>query len=123
MEDNSQNRRGGARKQSLQYLKVCDQHLKEIGRIINLSATGLLMVHDTPIAKGKNLVVAMQLPPSLKYKGTLTFDATCRWTGDDVALGYFRSGLEFSKVSDEQLTLLNELVATYSFEGGSIFDI
>jgi len=115
-------RRSNVRKNMVLQLKLCHATGEELGHVIDLSAEGALVVHQTPLKQGETLSVHLQLPQPLTEGGTIQFDCICRWTARDARDDYLKSGLQLLNVSMDKLRLIDQLIQRFSFEGGGVFD-
>ena len=113
-------RRRRVRKTAVIQLRVTWPDGTELGRLVNISASGLLLVHEAPIVLGELQRIAIHLPKAMEPSRPVELEARCRWTQPDVADGHLQSGLAFERVPDDAMTQIANYVERFSFESGTI---
>lgn len=66
-----------------------------VGRMLNLSATGLMMITDEPVKPGKVRKAYMRLPDFIEGTRELMFEIECRWCQYNKRHNWYESGFEF----------------------------
>jgi hypothetical protein len=110
------NKRKTERKNSLFYLNVTDRLTgKSIGRLVNLSPEGLMLVSDKPIDKNQTFNLMLELPKKIHNSGSAFFSATSRYSHRDVNPQYFNTGFCMEEITPRDLFALKSLLKEYSF--------
>jgi len=66
-----------------------------IGHLADISAGGIMLTAEAPLATGQRLALAVELPRQAGQGDTVPVDARVRWCEADLTPGLFSVGLEF----------------------------
>lgn len=105
------NTRSNERRYTTDYLVVFDSTTNDpIGRILNLSETGLKMITDEEIQVGSNRKVCLKLPDFIKGCREIIFEIECRWCKFNKRSDWFECGFTLENLSDFNLNIIRELL-------------
>lgn len=77
-----------------------------VGRMTNLSSSGMMLLTDVPIPDGARLAVVIELPPTPCASRRLDVRMRCRWCNRAVGGQWFEAGFRFAEMSFRQKLLL-----------------
>ena len=99
------------RKQLKRFLTVLDgSSNKALGRLVDISDTGLMLISSAPVAVDKHFLLDIQIPRQSKNL-SLKLQASCVWSRQSSSnQGHHGCGMRFDALSPEQLHLLNRLI-------------
>ncbi len=105
------NRRDQIRRATSDYFIVYDRQSGVlIGRIGDLSRTGMKLVTPEPIGERIVLECRLVFPRIIKGVAELELDTTCMWCRENEEVGWYESGHAFNKLSDETRQIVETLV-------------
>jgi c-di-GMP-binding flagellar brake protein YcgR len=88
-----------------------------LGKGVDVTTRGLLLVTETPISQDTELQLRMTLPETMFGKDQLEFDATARWRSKDVNPGFYDVGLEFTRISPRDQEIIRQVICMFSLVG------
>ena len=110
------NFRGLKRRHLIFYLEVYDDASGELlGHLVDLTTKGLKLVSKAPIAGGKTFTLRMQLPEDYFEEKTLRFQATSRWSSNDINPDFHDTGFLVEKLDTKATTIINDLIHALGF--------
>jgi len=105
------NTRSNERRYTTDYLVVYDSETDNpIGRILNLSETGLKMITDEKIEVGSNREVRLKLPDFIKGCRETILEIECRWCKFNKRNDWYECGFTLENLSDFNLKIIRELL-------------
>lgn len=108
--------RRAKREQTIFYLEVIDAEIDQpIGRLVDITTEGVMVVHDSPLAVHREYQVKILLPRELNGSSTIEFKAECRWCRLSVNQDYFDAGLRIVEVSNNDRIRMEMVMKYYSF--------
>jgi hypothetical protein len=91
-------------------INVYDKHTgKHIGRLVNLSTEGIMLVGGAPMAVNETYECRMTLPVSIYGRREISFDALCLWCAKVENSQRFHGGFQIQKSREELRELLRLL--------------
>jgi hypothetical protein len=99
------------------YLKINDESGQEVGRVVDISEGGMLIVLEEAMDVGTELFVSIPLPKAWGELEPMEVKILCRWTSMDVAEGYYISGMEVVLVSKRDKDYIKRILEDFTFEG------
>ncbi len=110
------NQRNVKREQTIFYLEVIDVEIDQpIGRLVDITTEGLMVVHDSPLAVNREYQVRVLIPRELNGSLQIEFTAECRWCRQSVNLDYFDAGLHIVDISPNDRLRIEMIMKYYSF--------
>ncbi|MBK8398297.1 MAG: PilZ domain-containing protein [Leptospiraceae bacterium] len=106
------------RRHLIYYLKVDNSQTNElIGRVVDITAKGLLMISRNKFDTQLEIPVRIELGDELfeQTNGHLKLNIRCRWSKEDINPDYFVTGFEFINQTVEQESLINKLIDVIGF--------
>jgi hypothetical protein len=101
------------RRKLLDYPIVHDRILgMVIGRVLDLSAEGLRMITDNPIATSTRLKCRLQLPEDTDGVTQVPVDICCMWCKKSGVHGAFEAGFSIINTSETDLRILHKFLET-----------
>jgi hypothetical protein len=108
--------RRAKREQTIFYLEVIDAEIDQsIGRLVDLTTDGIMVVHDSPLAVHREYQLRILLPRELNGASQIEFKAECRWCRLSVNQDYFDAGLRIVEVSANERLRMEMVMKYYSF--------
>ena len=107
------------RKQLFIYLDVLDQETHEkIGHLGDISPDGIMIITEQPVALNSIKAIRIQLPSDLEEFSQEYLDCVvdARWTKPDFNPKLHCIGCRFTKISDEDLPLIEQLQDVLGFD-------
>jgi hypothetical protein len=90
---------------------------KPMGRVVNVTSDGLMLVSQTPIPPDRQFVLRLVLPRVVGGKWDLEVDARSVWFRPDDNPNYYRIGFEFRNIGGEDAYLLENVMHTFHLAG------
>ncbi|PWB70122.1 hypothetical protein C3F09_09525 [candidate division GN15 bacterium] len=99
------------RRRASDYLLVTDSHSGQVlGRIINVSPKGLMVMSTQSLAIGRPFDVRIKLPSRAFGCEHLTLTAECRWSSFERRSDLWENGLEIGEISHDNRRILQQVV-------------
>ena len=96
------------------YFLVFDMNTGEIlGRLINLSPDGIMLISDDPIELNQTFKSRMILPELIDGKKEIYFDLQARWCNKNKRADWYETGYEIINKSENCLKVLYLLASKY----------
>ena len=109
-------RRKHKRKHMIYYSKVFDENTDNVtGRLVNLSAEGMMLINEKPIESDKSFRFRMVLPDEIEGKIIITLDMTSRWSRGDMNSDYYDTGFQLRNRNRKNTEIVKRLMKDYSF--------
>jgi len=97
-------------------MEVFDSDTSEpLGRMVDITPEGLLVVSVNPITTGVTLNLYVELPSDIFGATRVNFTAVVRWCSHDINPDLFDTGLEFTQIADENMENIIGVIADYAF--------
>ena len=110
--------RKSQRKQTVFYLEVVDVEIDQpTGRLVDLTAEGLMLIHEHPLAINRLYQLRILLPKKLGGASQVECTAECRWCRPSVNTDFFDAGLRIVDLSEEDAARIDMIMKYYSFGG------
>jgi hypothetical protein len=106
------------RRHLIYYLKVENRNTNElIGRIVDITGKGLLLISPNKIATQLEIPVRIELGDELfaQIHGHLELNIRCRWSKEDINPDYFVNGFEFINQTKGQEAVIRNLIEAIGF--------
>ena len=102
------------RRQLIYYLKVMDSQTEQpIGRLVDITTEGLMLVSSQPIALDKVYSLKMDLPAEMNQLKSVKFDAQSLWSNRDVNPDFIDTGFKFVDVSSNDISAITDLIEDF----------
>lgn len=99
------------------YYLVYDTTTDElIGRVVNLSLEGTMLISDHPIDVPTRLSCRMPLLESIDGQNTINFTLESRWSKKNDKFDWHESGFKFVEISDLDRKLIGKLMESWLAE-------
>ncbi len=116
-------RRRKSRMHTEDLFLVCDALSGEIiGRVINMSVSGVMLVTEKPWPIDKISQCIIRLPEEINGLDHIEFEAISRWCKPDVDPAMFRVGYEIRKMTAEYEKVVEELLRSWSLAAADIIE-
>jgi hypothetical protein len=103
--------RSNERRYTNDYLVVFDSETDNpIGRILNLSETGLKMITDEKIKVGLLKNVCLKLPDYIEGCRVIQVDIECRWCEFNQRSDWYECGFTLENLTDFNLGIIRSLL-------------
>jgi hypothetical protein len=107
-------RRREDRHHLIHYLRIFDRDSgEEIGNLVNINQSGVMIVSGMPIEEGKFLRLRMEFPEEIDGKQQINFDAETRWLEANEKYGLIAMGLKSHNIHPGDLKTLETLISFY----------
>ncbi len=110
-------RRDKTRKSASSYLIVFDTRTDlPLGRVVNLSETGMMLISQDPMEASQSYSCRMALPEKLLDKRMVVFEADSKWCRFNDLANVYQTGYEFSTMSEQDLEVIRLLTHDWTVE-------
>jgi c-di-GMP-binding flagellar brake protein YcgR len=107
-------RRKYKRRSTIYYIKVYNrQENRMIGRLVDISEGGMMLVNEKPVKAGEVFELRMPLPDAMKFPDEISFSARAVWCGQDINPDFYDTGFEFIDPSSETVTTIRNLFINF----------
>jgi len=104
-------KRKHSRQQADDYFIVLEKRTDDIlGRIQNMTVTGMMLVSENDIEESKSFDCRMALPEVVLGRDQVFFTAECRWCHKNETYGWYEVGFEFKGVSEKDSAVIDQLL-------------
>jgi c-di-GMP-binding flagellar brake protein YcgR len=115
-----QDRRIQERRNLIYYLQVVEKGTNRLlGRLVDITADGMMMIADHQLAPLAIFQLRLQLPQEGFEQEFLDLEARSLWCRPDVNPNFFDTGFEFFNLTDRDRRIIQGLVAIYGFPHNS----
>lgn len=98
------------------YLRVFDQATDQMmGHIADISAEGMMLVHEQPIETNKEFSIWMEIPREEGRRSRVSLNAMSLWTKVDVNPDFFRTGFRLLSPSESVIRGIEDMVQALGF--------
>jgi hypothetical protein len=109
-----QGNRRVTRRQLAVYLDVVERGSGvSIGKLADLTATGLMVSSDEPLEVDTTFHLSIILPEKFAARPTIDLQARSLWSKPDANPSLFTTGFEFTALADEDRRLVSRLLVEY----------
>ena len=99
------------------YAKVLNRDTGDmIGRVADISMTGLMLIRANPIDSGKTYALRVLLPEAVDEGASIDFEAVSRWCKKDVNPDFYVIGFEITHVDSKNEKMIIRLIKACSFD-------
>lgn len=98
------------------YLEVFDDATGElIGHLVDITTKGVKVVSKEAIPSGRTLTLRMALPEGFAEATTLRFQATSRWSSNDVNPDFYDTGFLVDELDVKAVDVVHDLIQSLGF--------
>ena len=90
---------------------------EELGKVINMSLSGLLIAHDTSMAVDSVFKIKIPVAHTKHELSDFDADVMVKWFRQNDMSGLFGFGLEFLDNTEEQRTTIQEMINAFAENG------
>jgi len=106
------------RKNTPHHIQALDgESGRAIGRIVDITCDGMMVVAGKPLTPGHRLTVRINLPGMVQNRSEMVLQAETVWCNQDQNPRFFRIGFKFCNVSGEEGYLLEDVLHRFSLVG------
>ncbi len=107
-------RRKVRRRNSFYYLEVFEEETKNfVGRLIDITADGMMLESEKPIEVKKGYRLSMELPNSFLRKSKIIFDAKSVWCRKEDDFETYKAGFQLQNLDTKVEKQVNRLVEKF----------
>ena len=116
MAKESSDQRKDKRRHLHYYAKVLNRDNGElIGRIADISLTGVMLIRTDSIESGKTYALRVLLPEVIDKDASIDFEAISRWCKKDVNPDFHVIGFEISHIDSKNEKMIIQLIKACGF--------
>jgi hypothetical protein len=109
-------RRKVRRKYLMFYTRIFDAVTSGLlGNLIDLTTDGAMIISEAPLPIGKTYRLKLELAGEIGDKPYLEFEATSRWSSQDVDPHFYNTGFHMEKIAPEDAAIIEKIVEAYGF--------
>jgi len=98
------------------YLRVFDgMSSRVVGHLIDISAKGLMLLCDQPVALNEEYRLRMRLPQEIVDSDEIVFKATSRWCRPDDNPDFYITGFQIQDLDSETERTVSSLIEEFGF--------
>jgi len=106
------------RKNTPHNVKVLDEETGRIlGRVVDITADGMMLVSRTEIAPGTQFDLRINLPVMVHHRTDVSVTARTVWCNSDANPSYFKVGFKFINLAGEDGFLLEDVMHRFNLVG------
>lgn len=110
--------RNRPRKNTPNHVKVLDSESgKVLGRVVDITADGLMMVGDSPVESGRVFKLRIILPRMTDGKIDISVEAEAVWCQQDKNPSFFQTGFKFENLAGSDGFLLEDVMHRMNLVG------
>ena len=99
------------REYSRKYFNVIDRKTGEsIGHLVDLTPEGLRILSKSPIDRGAEFDLNIELPTAIKSQPNIAAKARCVWCEQDINPDFFNAGFEILSISPPYVEIIEILI-------------
>ena len=87
-----------------------------LGRLADLTATGLMVVSDEPIEAGSVYQLSIALPQPLEGRSSIDLEARSLWTRTGANARLHETGFELTRLADQDRRNVSRLILTFGLK-------
>ena len=99
------------------YIVVDCQSEKILGRVMNMTVEGMMIVTNQTVEVGDTYTCRMALPEPISGSRKVTFKAECRWSEINQDSGWRKCGFRLFDMSDRDLKTLEQVLERWGIAG------
>ena len=104
-------RRNQARRKTSDYFLVYNEDTDElIGRVMDLTVEGAMMISETPVEVPVGYKCRLVMPRMIGRHKNLHFEVESKWCRKNHRLGWYESGYSIINVSEKDQKIMTELI-------------
>ena len=105
-----QNQRSQARRKTSDYYLLYEpQNGELIGRLADISATGMKIISTEPLSRGVSLKCRLVFPEPVDDLTEITIDTECVWCRENERAGWYESGHVFKDLPEGEQAVISTL--------------
>jgi len=113
---NYDDRRKFRRRYLMYYSRVFDRENGSVlGYIVDVTPEGAMIISEEPVSAGKVYQFRMDLPEDISERSFVDFTAESVWCKKDIDPNFYNTGLRISDLSDEDRSLIQNMIQEYGF--------
>ena len=94
-----------------EVLDIFDQVTgNKLGRVVNISAEGLMLLSDNPVEAGSVYQLDVALPRLVKQRSRISFGAEAIWSSPSAQPGSYWTGFRIIDASDDDTVTIDQLL-------------
>lgn len=98
------------------YLRVFDgMSSRVVGHLIDISAKGLMLLCDEPVALNEDYRLRMRLPQEIVDSDEIVFKATSRWCRPDDNPDFYITGFQIQELDSGSEKTIGALIEEFGF--------
>jgi len=106
------------RKNTPHPVKVIDEATeKTVGRVVDITADGMMLVTQDKIVVGKTYNFRIILPVMVHYRTDISLEAKAVWKDPDTNPAYCKCGFKFVNLAGEEGFLLEDVMHKFNLVG------
>ena len=110
MSDGRQNVRKKTSDYYIVYNRVTDEM---VGRVLDLSESGAMMITAKEMPVPVQLQCRMHLPDRINGKPVVVFDVESKWCRKNTRFDWYETGYQFVNISEEAQGIINKLTVDW----------
>jgi c-di-GMP-binding flagellar brake protein YcgR len=106
------------RKNTPHLVNVLDMETgKSLGRVVDITADGMMLVTNDAVANGHRVSVRVILPVMVQARTDVQLEAEAVWCKQDSNPSYFKVGFRFLNLAGEDGFLLEDVMQKFNLVG------
>ncbi len=89
---------------------------EHIGRLVNITIEGMMLISPEPIELEKMYQFGMSLPPEIHGSSTISFKADSLWSDEADVPGHYWTGFQFVHMSRKNIDTIENLIENFGFD-------
>jgi len=112
------NHRKRPRRNTPHLVKALDADTgRSLGRVVDITADGLMLVTDNPVQPGARLRMRVILPVIIRDQTDVVVEAEAVWCNQDTNPNFFKAGFRFLNLSGDDGFLLEDVMHKLNLVG------
>ncbi len=113
----SDDRRSIRRRHLIYYLRVWDLNTDQLlGHIVDINTGGFMLISEKPIEPDQTFRLEIHWNTPDDSKIQIQFQATSRWSSNDINQAFFDTGFELIGQVEDVLKPIREMIEEYGFK-------
>jgi hypothetical protein len=109
-------RRKVKRRYLLYYVRVYDAVSRhQIGNLVDITTMGAMILSPDPLPEKKTFLLRVELSDDVATKSHMDIPVRTKWCHPDIDPNLYNIGLEFEKISSEDVKIIKHIVEIYGF--------
>ena len=106
------------RKNTPHLVKAIDlESGRAMGRIVDITADGMMLVSDTNVVPGRHYNFRINLPVMVHHRTDVCLEAKCVWSNKDEGGKFYKAGFKFINLPGEDGFLLEDVMHKLNLVG------